>query len=829
MRLCWNLITRFYAGVIARLHLFLRLCKHAVFLLTHGHYYAFFQGIDKKISSVPIAKNVNNFLKYVYVRFGIRHCKLEPRPNVVNILTPSFFDFDGNDMFCGGAERYLIELSRIIRQLGYETAVYQCANSSWVRWYNDLCVTGIPAFENMELLNREFHRRVPPGAMTIYFSFILAYPYTHENNTGISHGIWWDQEVYQSPAYKGNSIRKCVLQSIKNCKHIISVDTNTINWVRGTDIRQGGKMTYIPNFVDLNIFTPAESQSHPKKIVILFPRRLNVPRGFWLMAELMPFICDHYPQVEFHIVGKGHPAELERVNQLLQQYPERVRYFHYEPEEMHKAYRTADIALIPTLASEGTSLSCLEAMASGNAVIATDVGGLTDLIIDGHSGLLVPPKKEKLRDAMEKLISDHELRHRLQHNAREVSKQFSLELWQARWKQYLSKLLPEGQMQEAYSCPRTIFLHPSTPGITWERAKQRPQQLFEAFSELRYQSFFVSDTNWSPPPKTKPIPKNSHLHLLWSDNEAYLTHPVLYVYHAYLYPNLAKWPNRTLIYDILDDPAIHAPADRLMGRASHNNYLYYHEKLLDEADIVITSSLKLHEQYRSQRPDILIVPNAVKAQDFASNCFQRPADLPPPGSTIIGYYGALAEWFDFDLMQYVVEHRRQYQFIFIGLTNCLQKVEQFIAKNSNARYLGEKPYELLPSYLAHFDAATIPFVLNDVTHAVSPVKLFEYMAGRKPVVSTDIFECRKYELVLIGKTAEEFAARLDQAILLGKNENHRRELWNCALANSWKARAGIILEALQALPVKSRGGLTAHSVVIPHAKTDQKVHSTNGT
>ena len=58
---------------------------------------------------------------------------------------------------------------------------------------------------------------------------------------------------------------------------------------------------------------------------------------------------------------------------------------------MPQVYRYADIVLIPTKAAEGTSLSCLEAMASGRAVIAGCVGGLSDLIVDGYNGLLLRP------------------------------------------------------------------------------------------------------------------------------------------------------------------------------------------------------------------------------------------------------------------------------------------------------------------------------------------------------------------------------------------------------------------------------------------------------
>ena len=76
------------------------------------------------------------------------------------------------------------------------------------------------------------------------------------------------------------------------------------------------------------------------------------------------------------------------------------------------------------------------------------------------------------------------------------------------------------------------------------------------------------------------------------------------------------------------------------------------------------------------------------------------------------------------------------------------------------------------------------------------------MAGGKPVVSTGMFECRKYEGVLIAESREEFAERSDEAIGLGRDENYGRALRDCALSNSWEARAGQILDALRELTAR---------------------------
>ncbi|URW89325.1 hypothetical protein M5E84_02605 [[Ruminococcus] torques] len=95
------------------------------------------------------------------------------------------------------------------------------------------------------------------------------------------------------------------------------------------------------------------------------------------------------------------------------------------------------------------------------------------------------------------------------------------------------------------------------------------------------------------------------------------------------------------------------------------------------------------------------------------------------------------------------------------------------------------------------DVLTIPFLINDITKATSPVKLFEYMALNKPIVTTDMDECRKYESVLIGHDHKEFLEQLDKAILLKTDETYKALLDKEALENTWEEKARTILEQLK--------------------------------
>ena len=114
----------------------------------------------------------------------------------------------------------------------------------------------------------------------------------------------------------------------------------------------------------------------------------------------------------------------------------------------------------------------------------------------------------------------------------------------------------------------------------------------------------------------------------------------------------------------------------------------------------------------------------------------------------------------------------------------------------NLDWLGVKPYEALPGYLAYFDVAMIPFLLNEITHATSPLKLFEYMAGGKPVVVTPMHESTRYDGVLVADTPSAFSERIDQALRLRDDATYLHQIDQMALNSTWQARAEQILSVL---------------------------------
>ncbi|HPU35822.1 MAG TPA: glycosyltransferase, partial [Bacillota bacterium] len=115
----------------------------------------------------------------------------------------------------------------------------------------------------------------------------------------------------------------------------------------------------------------------------------------------------------------------------------------------------------------------------------------------------------------------------------------------------------------------------------------------------------------------------------------------------------------------------------------------------------------------------------------------------------------------------------------------------------NIHLLGHRDYQLLPSYLKGFDAAVIPFRVNELTRGVNPVKLYEYLAAGKPVVSSDLPEVRAFgEMVALARTPEEFVQKLEEE-LRGDSPGKVSARLEMAVRHSWKARASTVEELIK--------------------------------
>lgn len=211
----------------------------------------------------------------------------------------------------------------------------------------------------------------------------------------------------------------------------------------------------------------------------------------------------------------------------------------------------------------------------------------------------------------------------------------------------------------------------------------------------------------------------------------------------------------------------------------------FEHRLLDRVDAVIATARVLTVRKRSRSGATYYLPQGVNYGHFAT---PRPvpsalAALPRP---IVGFAGGVSDCCDFDCIAAVARALPHASVVLVGPVTTTATASH--ALPANVHLLGSQPYAELPAWVQAFDVGIIPYVLNDWTRAVDPLKLLEYLAAGIPVVSTPLPEVEKYaDVVGIGATPEEFAAAVRAALEQPDAQRDRRRA--VANVNTWESRA----------------------------------------
>lgn len=324
--------------------------------------------------------------------------------------------------------------------------------------------------------------------------------------------------------------------------------------------------------------------------------------------------------------------------------------------------------------------------------------------------------------------------------------------------------------------------------IDWEFRYQRPQQIMSQFAARGHRVFYISTTRFLPADATprvvvKEIKKNVfevqlaaarvpdvYGEVIDGDNRGALLDSLdelrrtCQINDAIGYAMIASWGGVVLdakrvwgwrtVYDCMDEwqnfPGI------------KSDILDMEQRLVQDCDLLVVTAQRLWEKWDPCERAMVLARNGVDI-DFYDKHYHPNSIFSDIKHPVIGYYGAIADWFDLELVTHAAKARPDYVFVLLG---GVFKVDVSALESlPNVRLLGQQPYETMPQYLYHFDVCMIPFKINAITEATDPVKLYEYLSAGKPVVSVALSEVEDYgEYLYIARDPDDFVAKLDAAV-----------------------------------------------------------------
>jgi len=261
--------------------------------------------------------------------------------------------------------------------------------------------------------------------------------------------------------------------------------------------------------------------------------------------------------------------------------------------------------------------------------------------------------------------------------------------------------------------------------------------------------------------------------------------PVLIVFLPHMEGLVGRLREALSVYYCTDEHAAFPGVDTASVRRAE-------EALLRKVDLAFATAPEILKNKQHLNANFFYSPHGVDFDNFTrafDEELPEPTDVAHLPHPVIGYFGAIDRWLDLELIHMLATARPEWSFVLIGK----QVIDtSMLAALPNVHLLGQRPFGELPAYGSRFDVAIIPFMLNELTVSVSPIKLKEYLAMGKPVVSTPLPAvvdfAAAHGLVEIASKPEEFLERIEHALANDSRELalRRRE---AVRDDTWQARA----------------------------------------
>jgi len=260
------------------------------------------------------------------------------------------------------------------------------------------------------------------------------------------------------------------------------------------------------------------------------------------------------------------------------------------------------------------------------------------------------------------------------------------------------------------------------------------------------------------------------------------------VQHPYWLETAQVLPDSRLVYDCMDHHG---------GFADNSEDVLAREhELMRDADLLVVTSDWLYEEAGKYNTQRAMIRNACQFDHFSKPPARSFKD--DKNRRIIGYYGAIAEWFDLDLLEMVARHFNDCLVLLVGADTT--GAQQRLRHLSNVEFTGEVSYSTLPYYLDAFDVCLLPFQVIPLTLATNPVKVYEYLSAGKEVVSIELPEiCQFGELVRTGANHASFLQAVSEALAVAPTSALIAQRQRFAAEQTWVHRVRDLIASVDAL------------------------------
>jgi len=277
-----------------------------------------------------------------------------------------------------------------------------------------------------------------------------------------------------------------------------------------------------------------------------------------------------------------------------------------------------------------------------------------------------------------------------------------------------------------------------------------------------------------------------------------MSDPILWIFRYDLGEMIGHLHEKLLIYHAVDDYAGYIFPDQKDAYSRQQRVLQMERRILEQADLVFVTAATLLESKRPYNENTYFVPNGVDYEHFATPPARLPDDVAAISGPRIGYVGAMNEKLNLELLAAIARRRPDWQLLLIGPALFKQpQALHALQALPNSHLLGRKSVDELPAYMHACDVCLMPYAHNRWTENINPLKLYEYLAAGRPIVSTDIPAVRDFHKMLrIADNEDAFIQAIQQALDEDDlNVVARRQ--RIARQNTWDQRVDALSSIIQ--------------------------------